>query len=487
MDKQNSLEQQTQHYLQAFDDADIDALIAVMQAAETDSELTDSIVQLHEEPEMQNLLPFNSRKHKRKNSVPTSRRSGWKVAAATLLVGMLSMFAIGVGNPTFAEAILPDMFDDNQTSCERATIPEAECDTLVELYNVAGGDNWHRADNWLTNENPCSWYGINCTQENVTRISLGVNNLHGTMPDLSALTHLKTLNMTGFKTDDTYEQVSRTPPLLIGALPEALETLNLMNGEFVGGLDQLRNLQNLTYLNLSHNQFEGSISAISDLGHLEYLNLSNNHFHGQLLHFRMLPMLEQINVSFNQFSGQIVGLENLPNLRTLDVSVNQLSGPYPIVHRDVVTLLNVLYVRHIEEERNHFSTPHETRQVTSIVPSVELTAQEVLDTYLRLLSSGNVQTAYRWYSTGVPRSFRPNYTTFRQQYEREAWKYMNYSIYNEVANILRDSRFGGKEMMIDGNIIYDDGRGIQFFEAKLHNDGNGWRMMGFVFSETADE
>lgn len=57
---------------------------------------------------------------------------------------------------------------------------------LATLYFAANGAHWTKSDNWLTNTDECSWYGISgCTDadiEKIISIDLKRNHLDGTIP-----------------------------------------------------------------------------------------------------------------------------------------------------------------------------------------------------------------------------------------------------------------------------------------------------------------
>lgn len=78
------------------------------------------------------------------------------------------------------------------TDCIAQTeIPQAECETLVALYNSTDGPNWSNNFGWNVTDTPCSWYGVTCSGERVQDLYLVHNGLSGTIPDLSALTGLQ--------------------------------------------------------------------------------------------------------------------------------------------------------------------------------------------------------------------------------------------------------------------------------------------------------
>ena len=79
-------------------------------------------------------------------------------------------------------------------------IPAAESQALANLYSATGGASWTHKNNWLGGAGTeCTWYGITCDAgtTHVVGIVLSSNNLNGTLSDLSPLTALQTLNISG--------------------------------------------------------------------------------------------------------------------------------------------------------------------------------------------------------------------------------------------------------------------------------------------------
>ena len=54
-----------------------------------------------------------------------------------------------------------------ETDCTAVTeIPQAECETLLNLYNSTDGPNWAAgAEQWHVTNTPCSWQGVDCSTE----------------------------------------------------------------------------------------------------------------------------------------------------------------------------------------------------------------------------------------------------------------------------------------------------------------------------------
>ncbi|MCK5877871.1 MAG: hypothetical protein KAG43_09565, partial [Candidatus Marithrix sp.] len=88
--------------------------------------------------------------------------------------------------------------------CANVTeIPQTECETLVKFYDDTGGDNWTDTsyNNWKLTNIPCSWDGISCVDGRVTAIERINKNLIGSLPNLSGLLELQTINLSDNKLD----------------------------------------------------------------------------------------------------------------------------------------------------------------------------------------------------------------------------------------------------------------------------------------------
>ncbi|TKY50863.1 Leucine-rich repeat receptor protein kinase [Spatholobus suberectus] len=151
---------------------------------------------------------------------------------------------------------------------------------------------------WNNSTNPCSWSGVSCIRDRVSRLVLENLDLQGSIHALTSLTHLRVLSLKG--------------------------------NRFSGSVPNLSNLASLKLLFLSRNQFSGEFPAtVTSLFHLYRLDLSNNNFSGEIpATLTHLTHLLTLRLDGNNFSGHIPDV-NLPTLQEFNVSGNGLSGEIP--------------------------------------------------------------------------------------------------------------------------------------------------------------
>ena len=199
--------------------------------------------------------------------------------------------------------------------------------TLVRLYEALDGNNWQDNTNWLSTEPFHTWYGVETNDiGRITRLSLGGNELTGTIPEaLAQLKILKYLNLYGNQ--------------LTGTIPEALtqlknlQTLILDINKLTGTIPEaLTQLENLKHLILFGNQLTGTIpEALVQLENLQTLNLYGNQLTGTIPEaLTQLKNLQTLILDINKLTGTIPeALTQLENLQTLSLSGNELTGTIP--------------------------------------------------------------------------------------------------------------------------------------------------------------
>ena len=81
-----------------------------------------------------------------------------------------------------------------QEQCQKET-DLSEKGVLELIYNKCGGVDWHRKDNWMSQEHICNWSGVTCNdQRSVQAISLGRNQVIGDFP-----TEVYTVRLSGHR------------------------------------------------------------------------------------------------------------------------------------------------------------------------------------------------------------------------------------------------------------------------------------------------
>ncbi|KAA3474551.1 putative inactive receptor kinase [Gossypium australe] len=174
---------------------------------------------------------------------------------------------------------------------------------MVALRRAVGG----RTLLWNLSSSPCTWTGVNCSQNRVVELRLPGMGLSGQLPSgIGNLTQLQTLSL-------RFNALSGSIPADFAKLT-SLRNLYLQGNRFSGEIPLfLFSLQNLIRLNLASNNFTGSIpESVNNLTRLGTLYLENNHLSGSIPDIKGPPLV-QFNVSFNQLNGSIPkGLSNKP-------------------------------------------------------------------------------------------------------------------------------------------------------------------------------
>ena len=124
---------------------------------------------------------------------------------------------------------------------------------LDSLYRVTGGENWTDTTNWLSDKPLSEWYGVETGDSSgeVVGLSLGNNNLTGSIPDvLAELDSLVALDLGG----------------------------NALGGRIPWELGELRKLRRLL---LNGNELEGLLPrSIGSMAGLRYLHIGDNELSG---------------------------------------------------------------------------------------------------------------------------------------------------------------------------------------------------------------
>lgn len=220
----------------------------------------------------------------------------------------------------------------------QSSIPEIECDALVALYNGTGGDDWVDNTGWLTDGDPCFWFGVSCSGGSIHTVFLQENQLIGSIPaEVGALANLHTLGLPG-------NQLTGPIPLELAG-PSGLTSLNLRSNQLTGSVPaELGFLMNMQRLDLSQNQLTGSIpTQFGRLANLVSLELSANQLSGPIpTELGGLANLEALSLGLNQLTGTIPAeFAGLASLEFLQLDSNFLTGTIPV---ELAELANVRFL-----------------------------------------------------------------------------------------------------------------------------------------------
>ncbi|KAK9664566.1 hypothetical protein RND81_14G052100 [Saponaria officinalis] len=182
---------------------------------------------------------------------------------------------------------------------------------LLALKSAISSDPTRSLSTWsISDPLPCHWFGVRCTRNRVTFLSLSNLSLSGYIPSelgaLASLTHFS-LSSNNF--------TSTIPPHLFNAT--SLVALDLAHNGLSGPVPaQVGALRELTFLDLSDNLLNGSLpSGLSELTRLQgTLNLSWNGFSGEVpASFGEFPVMVSIDLRHNNLSGKIPQVGSLLN------------------------------------------------------------------------------------------------------------------------------------------------------------------------------
>ncbi|GLT43498.1 hypothetical protein SLA2020_174410 [Shorea laevis] len=180
---------------------------------------------------------------------------------------------------------------------EASLTPSPDLKPLLDFKSTS--DKANKLALWNSTTDHCSWPGVSCIQNRVSKLVLENLELIGSIQPLTSLTQLR--------------------------------VLSLKNNSLSGRVPELSNLTALKLLFLSHNEFSGKFPAsVQSLFRLYRLDLSFNNFSGEIpVTVNRLTHLLTLRLEGNRFTGAISGL-SLSNLQEFNVSGNRLSGEIPV-------------------------------------------------------------------------------------------------------------------------------------------------------------
>lgn len=192
---------------------------------------------------------------------------------------------------------------------------------LVLFFHAVGGSHWTRKDGWLSDDDYCSWYGIECIDSRVHSISLGSNNLSGTPPEeMFELNNLQSLWLYSNPIDFKF-----------GGIGKASKLQNLrLDSTGLKSLEGIGNAQSLVDVDVRFNRLKGNLPDLSNLVELQSFSCSANDLSGSLPGFANNQKLTSFRAGGNRFTGKLPAFNNHPAMRTIDVSENRIHGSIPV-------------------------------------------------------------------------------------------------------------------------------------------------------------
>ncbi|KAJ6378254.1 hypothetical protein OIU78_028490 [Salix suchowensis] len=332
----------------------------------------------------------------------------------------------------------------------------ANRDTQNLISFKAALSNPSLLQNWLPNQNPCTFTGVEC-HETTNRVSsiglanisgsisfppgskcssvlsyldLSQNSLSGSVSGIATLRScpaLKSFNLSGNSIefsvleekssglrglsfellDLSFNKIvgSNAVPFILSEGCNELKHLSLKGNKVSGDID-FSSCKNLQYLDVSENNFSSSVPSFGKCLALEHLDISANKFHGDLGHaIGGCAKLNLLNVTSNNFSGPIPVLPTA-SLQSLSLGGNLFVGDIPLHLMDACPGLVML---DLSSNNLTGSVPSSLGSCTSLetfdISTNNLTGELPVDTLLKMTSLKRLDLAYNAFGGGLPDSF----------------------------------------------------------------------------------
>lgn len=225
---------------------------------------------------------------------------------------------------------------------EQAIVPSIKTDAtaLLAFKKMVERDPNGVLSGWKPSSNPCTWYGVTCSQGRATELDLTGCGLVGSI----SFEAFSSLNMLSVLKLSSNLFILNSTALL--QLPAGLQHLDLSFAGLVGAVPDnfSARLPNLVYVNLSSNNLTGVLpqTLLQNSDKLQVLDLSSNNLTGSISGLKFdnsCNSLLQIDLSQNGITGNIPSsLSNCSNLKTLSFSSNKFTGEIPKTFRELHSL-----------------------------------------------------------------------------------------------------------------------------------------------------
>ncbi|KAL7143821.1 hypothetical protein ABFS83_08G216700 [Erythranthe nasuta] len=242
---------------------------------------------------------------------------------------------------------------------------------------------------------PCKWARVHCSENRVTQIQIGHQNLQGTLPnELSLLTQLERLelqwnnisgplpNLKGFTSlqflilsnnrftfipDDFFIGMSSLQsvefdnnPFSAWAIPESLRNASTLQNFSANSANVTGPFPNffgpdefpgLTSLHLALNNLEGGLPSSFSGSQIESLWVNGQKLSGGIDVLQNMTFLKEVWLHSNGFSGPLPDFSGLKNLESLSLRDNSFTGAVPI------SLTNLESLKVVNLTNNLFQGP----------------------------------------------------------------------------------------------------------------------------------
>eukprot|EP01018_Ginkgo_biloba_P025405 Gb_34605 [translate_table: standard] len=181
--------------------------------------------------------------------------------------------------------------------------------------------------------NPCTWYGVNCSQWRVKRVDLSNAGLAGTLWIDGLVSMLDKLDALVLKGNNFSGNLSSKQHQIVGK-GCSVSTVDLSENRLSGSLPIyfLSSCQNLAVLNLSYNSLTVT-SSVRFGSSIQELDLSHNQIYGNNVLSAVLANcqnLQKLDLSNNRLNGSLPsGIGLCPNLVSLNLSSNSMAYGIP--------------------------------------------------------------------------------------------------------------------------------------------------------------